>query len=59
MEIVFEPDIDPYLNGTGMYLVTVECGECQGSFSQGAIGYADNGNDWSMTVEYEYYHKEE
>jgi hypothetical protein len=59
VEIVFEPDIDPYLNGTGNYQVTIECGECQGSFSNGPIGFADNGNDWELTVEYEYYSKEE
>lgn len=59
LEINFEPDIDPYLNGTGTYNVTIDCGECGDSFTTGLIGFTDDGNDWELSVEYEYYFKEE
>jgi hypothetical protein len=55
----FTPDIDPYMNGTGTFNVTIELGECQDSFTTGAIGFSDTGNDWELSVEYEYYYKQE
>ncbi len=55
----FDPDIDPYLNGTGTYNVTIQCGDCGEFFSSGPIGFTDDGNDWELLVEYEYYYKEE
>ena len=57
--IEFYPYIDPYMNGTGTYNVTVECGECGESFTTGLIGFTDSGNEWELAVEYEYYEKQE
>jgi MFS family permease len=54
----YDPDIDPYLNGTGTYNVTIQLGECGDFFSNGPIGFTDTENDWELAVEYEYYFKE-
>jgi MFS family permease len=59
VEMQFSPDVDPYMNGTGTYNVTVECGECGELFTTGLIGFTDSGNDWELAVDYEYYFKEE
>jgi hypothetical protein len=53
----YEPDIDPYMNGTGTYNVTIELGECGDFFSNGPIGFTDTENEWELAVDYEYYHK--
>lgn len=55
----YDPDIDPYMNGTGTYNVTIDLGECLGSFTTGLIGFTDPGNDWELAVDYGYYFKEE
>jgi MFS family permease len=55
----FNPDVDPYLNGTGTYNVTIELGECGDFFSNGPIGFTDTENTWELSVEYEYYYEEE
>ena len=57
--IPFEPDKDPYLNGTGQYNITVECGDCGDLSTTGIIGFTDDGNEWQLLIEYEYYFKEE
>ncbi|UCG70659.1 MAG: MFS transporter [Thermoplasmata archaeon] len=54
----YEPDIDPYMNGTGTYNVTIQLGECGDFFSNGPIGFTDTENDWELAVDYEYYFKE-
>ncbi|MEE9151066.1 MAG: MFS transporter [Thermoplasmata archaeon] len=59
LTITFDPDIDPYLNGTGQYNITIECGDCGDLFTTGLIGFTDTGNDWDLLIEYEYYFKEE
>jgi MFS family permease len=55
----FMPDIDPYMNGTGTYNVTIELGDCGDFFSNGPIGFTDTENSWELSVEYEYYFEEE
>jgi len=63
VKISFSPDKDPYLEGTGNYNVTLICGNCGDQHSAGPIGIIpgpeDTGNTWDLTVEYEYYQKEE
>jgi MFS family permease len=55
----FNPDINPYMNGTGTYNVTIQLGECGDFFSNGPIGFTDTENDWELAVEYGYYHQNE
>jgi dipeptide/tripeptide permease len=56
----FEPVNDPYWNGTGIYDVTIRC-EYAGDQEPlvpdplGIRTIADNGNDWTLAVEYKYY----
>jgi len=59
LTITFDPDVDPYLNGTGQYNITVECGDCGDLFTTGLIGFTDSGNDWDLTIDYDYYKKPE
>ncbi len=59
LTIIFGPDVDPYLNGTGQYNITVECGDCGDLFTTGLIGFTDDGNDWDLTIDYNYYMKPE
>jgi len=59
LTITFGPDVDPYLNGTGQYNITVECGDCGDLFTTGLIGFTDDGNDWDLTIDYNYYMKPE
>jgi MFS family permease len=54
----YDPDIDPYMNGTGTYNVTIELGDCGDYFSNGPIGFTDTENSWDLAVEYGYYFKE-
>lgn len=60
--IEFDPDVDPYLNGTGEYTVTITCtnaGNQEPQFSIiGIRDQEDSGNDWGLAVEYEYYQEE-
>lgn len=57
----FEPDKDPYENGTGEWTVTVLCGQCGDQTlwrpSAGIFDQPDNGNDWDLAVSYRYYEK--
>jgi POT family proton-dependent oligopeptide transporter len=59
----FEPDEDPYENGTGEWTVTVLCGECGDQTlwrpSAGVFDQPDNGNDWDLSVAYRYYQRPE
>lgn len=55
----FSPDIDPYMNGTGTFNVSIELGDCGDFFSNGPIGFTDTENSWELAVDYEYYFKEE
>jgi MFS family permease len=55
----YTPDVDPYMNGTGTYNITIELGECGDFFSNGPIGFTDTENSWELAVEYEYYEKKE
>ncbi len=53
-----DPDTDPYLNGTGKWVFTVKCGNCDDKFPRiGIIGENDPGNDWDLVIDYEYYVK--
>jgi MFS family permease len=52
----YEPDLDPYMNGTGTFNVTIELGECGDFFSNGPIGFTDTENNWELAVDYRYYH---
>ncbi len=60
--IEFDPDVDPYMNGTGEYKVTITCtnaGNQEPQFSIiGIRDQEDSGNDWELAVEYEYYQEE-
>ncbi|UCE75143.1 MAG: MFS transporter, partial [Methanomassiliicoccales archaeon] len=59
----FEPNEEPFLNGTGTYNVTITCTDAGDQQPQvnllGLRTIADNGNDWELSVEYEYYQKKE
>jgi MFS family permease len=59
----FEPDEDPYMNGTGEWVVTVIAGECGDHVlwrpSIGIFDQPDNGNAWDLDVSYRYYEKPE
>jgi MFS family permease len=57
--INYNPDKDPYMNGTGSYNVTIDLIECGDFFSNGPIGFTDTENSYDLAVEYEYYFKEE
>ena len=54
-----EGSSDPYYNGTGEYIVTVECGACGDQVPFVNIGglrtQADNGNTWDLSGAAEYY----
>ncbi len=57
------PDQDPYLNGTGDYIVTIQCGECGNQVPRvNLLGFReeeDTGNDWTLDVKYKHYVKNE
>jgi dipeptide/tripeptide permease len=59
----FDPDKDPYVNGTGDWTATVMCGECGDNVlwrpSGGVFDQPDNGNSWNLDVTYRYYQKSE
>jgi hypothetical protein len=59
----FDPDEDPYINGTGEWTVTVLCGECGDHVlwrpSVGIFDQPDNGNQWDLSVSYRYYQRPE
>lgn len=62
ISIDYNPERDPFEEGTGTYIVTVICGECEDSHTMGPLGLvtqADNGNYWQLTVDYDYYQKKE
>jgi MFS family permease len=56
--VSYSPDKDPYLNGTGRYNITIECTEAGDHEPQiniiGARVVADTGNDWDLSVVYDY-----
>jgi MFS family permease len=59
--ITYEPDKDPFTGGVGRYNVTISCGDC-GDQTSGIFGVyttPDNGNAWTLTIEYKYYEKKE
>lgn len=56
----FSSDKDPFEDGTGTYNVTIICGDCgdqHGPF--GFITQPDNGNNWELLIEYNYYQEKE
>jgi MFS family permease len=59
--IEFDPQNDPYFNGTGEYQITIQCDNCGDHElwrpSGGVQDQPDNGNDWSLDVKYSYYEK--
>jgi hypothetical protein len=59
--INYDPDFDPYLNGTGTYNITITCGNCGDQElnrpSLGLQDQPDNGNGWELVINYEYYQK--
>jgi MFS family permease len=61
--ITFDPYIDPFLNGTGFYNITITCDYCGDQVlwrpSAGLQDVADNSNTWALAIEYEYYQKKE
>jgi hypothetical protein len=61
--ITYDPDEPPYEEGTGTYTVTVICGNCGDHHSAGPFGIipgpSDIGNDWDLSVDYDYYMEKE
>jgi MFS family permease len=61
--ITFDPYIDPFLNGTGLYNITITCDYCGDQLlwrpSIGLQDEADDSNTWELAIEYEYYQKKE
>jgi MFS family permease len=61
--ITHDPYIDPFLNGTGFYNITITCDNCGDQVlfrpSAGLQDEADNSNSWELAIEYEYYQKKE
>jgi hypothetical protein len=59
LSISFNPDTEPYLNGTGQYDITISCGSCGDQElirpSIGLQDQQDNGNTWELAITYEYY----
>ena len=55
------PKTDPYFNGTGNYIVTIQCGTCGDHElrrpSLGIQDVVDDGNNWELQVKYTYYLK--
>ncbi|MCJ2540865.1 MAG: hypothetical protein LN414_06325, partial [Candidatus Thermoplasmatota archaeon] len=63
LTVEFDPDDDPYVNGTGDWIANIRCGECGDHVlwrpSGGIFDQPDNGNDWDLDVTYRYYQKPE
>jgi MFS family permease len=61
LSVDFDPDRDPYINGTGDWTVTVISGTCGDHVlwrpSGGFFDEPDTGNAWSLEVTYRYYEK--
>ncbi len=61
--ITFDPYIDPFLNGTGLYNITITCDYCGDQVlwrpSLGLQDEADDSNTWELAIEYKYYQKKE
>jgi len=59
VEISFIPQNDPYFNGTGEYIITVQCHICgDQTLRRPSIGFFDvddTGNDWTLEIGYTYY----
>lgn len=57
----FEPKYDPYYEGLGEYVITVgciECGDQEPTFNLLNLrNEPDDGNNWELSVKYEYYQK--
>jgi hypothetical protein len=55
------PKHDPYYNGTGEYQITIRCGTCGDHElwrpSIGVQDQPDNGNTWTLNIDYSYYEK--
>ena len=61
LTVEFNPDEDPYENGTGDWIANIRCGECGNHVlwrpSGGIFDQPDNGNAWQLEVMYTYYRK--
>ena len=59
----YNPYIDPYLNGTGSYNITITCGNCGDQElwrpSIGLQDQPDNSNSWELLIEHDYYKEKE
>jgi POT family proton-dependent oligopeptide transporter len=58
----FDPDEDPFEEGTGGYNITIICGDCGDQQSMGPLGFitrSDNGNNWELLIDFKYYQKKE
>ena len=56
------PKKDPYYNGTGEYVVTIQCHDCGDHEPTIPDPFnlrtqSDDGNDWVLEVKYQYYAK--
>ena len=55
LTVTFEPDDDPYINGTGDWTVTIICGDCGNHVlwrpSGGIFDQPDNGKAWNLDVD--------
>jgi hypothetical protein len=62
ISISFNPDRSTFVEGTGIYIVTVICGDCGDQHTMGPLGLivrTDDGNTWDLSVEYDYYSEKE
>jgi MFS family permease len=63
LTVDFDPDKDPYINGTGDWEATIIVGNCGDQVlwrpSVGIFDQPDNGNAWDLSVSYRYYQKPE
>jgi MFS family permease len=62
ISVDYSPNKDPYMNGTGVYNVSITCdsaGDHTPSIGPGIIRQpvSDNGNDWNLEITYSYYEK--
>ncbi|MEW5760514.1 MAG: MFS transporter [Candidatus Thermoplasmatota archaeon] len=58
IEISFEPNKEKFSEGTGLYNVTIHCGNAGDYTSRyGVLSFEDNGNEWKLRTIYEYYER--
>lgn len=59
---LFNPNFEPYYNGTGSYEIRIACDTCGDQEPRlpdllNIRTIADNGNDWTLDIEYEFFER--